>query len=353
MTDHPYRLQPNRAFWSKSVTSNFDTQSLLNQQSKLIGEGDKVTSAGSCFASNMIPHLESVGITYIRTEKVPNVLSNLGENLGYANFSASYGNVYTARQLKQLYQRALGDFSPSEYFWTDGKHYIDPFRPGLKFPAESKSEFDFLLENHLRSTRLAFESADVFVFTLGLTESWVNKVDGAVYPACPGTISGSFNPSKHSFKNFSVGEIVEDLKYFINLLREKNPKIRFILTVSPVPLVATATNNHVLVASTYSKSVLRVAAQNICDELKDVVYFPAYEIITGPQAPNDYFESDKRNVSKLGVEVVMKALLETSGLTTGMKKNLFKKQDSTNLLNLSSQISTAECDEVMLDPNLN
>ncbi len=42
--------------------------------------------------------------------------------------------------------------------------------------------------------------------------------------------------------------------------RRINPQPRFILTVSPVPLVATMSGSHVSPASIYSKSVLRAPA---------------------------------------------------------------------------------------------
>ena len=45
-----------------------------------------------------------------------------------------------------------------------------------------------------------------------------------------------------------------------DLLRDYNENMRFILTVSPVPLVATAGSEHVLAATLYSKSVLRAVA---------------------------------------------------------------------------------------------
>ena len=355
MSQHPYKAQPASAFWSRSVSENFKPDELVSSGKKLLKISDKVTSAGSCFASNLVPYIESAGLTYIRTEHIPSIFSNLGQNLGYANFSAAYGNVYTARQLLQLYQRALGDFKPSEDKWIGENGIIDPFRPGLKFPASSVEEFDFLTKSHLHSTKEAFENSDVFVFTLGLTEGWVSKKDGATYPACPGTIAGDFDSRKYEFKNFTVDEIVLDLQSFIDLLRIRNPKVRFILTVSPVPLVATATSDHVLTASTYSKSVLRVAAEIVCSARKNTDYFPAYEIITGPQAPDSFFEPDKRNVSETGVAVVMQALLSSSGLSN--KSNVVRK-DSNNQNNelrieeLSKKISTAECDEVMLDESI-
>ena len=350
--NHPYKNLPDSAFWSRSISNEFNPSDLIPNEINLFKKDDLVTSAGSCFASNLIPYIENAGLTYIRTEKLPPIFNQLGQNLGYANFSAAYGNIYTARQLRQLYERALGIFKPIEDRWYQDGFVIDPLRPGLKFPARSNEEFDFLTREHLQATKKAFESADVFVFTLGLTEGWILKADGTTYPACPGTIAGTFDSSKYEFKNFSVDEIVEDVSWFIDALRINNKKIRFILSVSPVPLVATASNNHVLTATTYSKSVLRVAAETISESFKNVTYFPAYEIITGPQAPNNFFEDDKRNVSKIGVEFVMQALLAASKLSSNASINIKNEQQFADKNLLSRAITTAECDEVMLDDKI-
>ena len=353
MISNPYKEQPDKAFWSRSVSKNFNPQNLIDTSSQLLKRKDKVTSAGSCFASNLVPYIESAGLTYVRTEQLPQIFSSLGENLGYANFSSAYGNIYTTRQLLQLYMRAISEFQPTDDKWIENSSVIDAFRPGLKFPASSVEEFELHTKSHLRATREAFETADVFVYTFGLTEAWVSKIDGAVYPACPGTIAGIFDPKKYEFHNFSVEEIVADMSLFIEKLRTRNPKVRFILSVSPVPLVATATDQHVLTASTYSKSVLRVAADEVARNIKNVTYFPAYEIITGPQAPKEYFEDDRRNVSKLGVEKVMSALIQSSGLVqqnAPIQEQDLDKKDKAELL--SSRITQIECDEVMLDDQL-
>ena len=39
---------------------------------------------------------------------------------------------------------------------------------------------------HLAAVRQMFETLDVFVFTLGLTESWEHVPDGAALPLAPG-----------------------------------------------------------------------------------------------------------------------------------------------------------------------
>ena len=150
---------------------------------------------------------------------------------------------------------------------------------------------------------------------------------------------------------------MSDLSWFIENLTKNNKKIRFIVTVSPVPLVATATESHVLLATTYSKSVLRIAAEEVSKNFKNVTYFPAYEIITGPQAPENFFESDRRNVSREGVDLVMKTLLEASGLVPSTDLDFSSNRDiedkNMKIENISKQISEAECDEVMLDSELN
>jgi hypothetical protein len=275
----------------------------------LLHPDDRVMSAGSCFAANIVPYLEKSGFEYVCTEARPRTFAKAPpENLGYDNFSAAYGNIYTARQLRQLLDRIQG-WMPAEQVWQVEEEFVDPFRPGLLYRARSLDEFHVLTNHHLERVRLAFETATVFVFTLGLTEAWVSKLDGAVYPACPGTVSGEFDPERHSFYNMTVVDVVQDLTCFIEDVRRMNPTLRIILTVSPVPLVATATGGHVLPATIYSKSVLRVAADEVARSVSNVIYFPAYEIVTGPQAPPEFYEADRRNVSRAAVDAVMAAFL--------------------------------------------
>ncbi len=362
-TPHPYKSAPKSSFWSRAVARDWNPAEVISHSSHgfLIRKGDRVVSAGSCFASNIIPYLEKAGLTYLRTEVTHPAFQDLEpEALGYGNFSAAYGNIYTARQLLQLLKRCLNTYSPVEDRWTVGDDIVDSLRPGLRYRAGSHREFDLLTAQHLRKTCEAFENADVFVFTLGLTEGWVSRLDGTVFPACPGTVAGCFDPERHEFKNFSVSEVVADLDEFIHLLHQINSDVRIIITVSPVPLVATATGNHVLSSSIYSKSVLRVAAGEIAKRHPAVTYFPAYEIVTGPQAPKEFFESDRRTVSQAGIETVMNAMLancevsevqDNIDLTVAPLMEQSARRQSVNgvAASISRLIAEAECEEAMTD----
>ncbi|KTC34977.1 hypothetical protein AO269_21120 [Pseudomonas putida] len=150
-----------------------------------------------------------------------------------------------------------------------------------------------------------FETLDIFVFTLGLTETWRSKKDGSVFPIAPGVAGGTYDPSKYEFLNLETADIIADLEKFIGHLSEVNPNAKIILTVSPVPLVATYEKRHVLTSTTYSKSALRSAADAIVRRNIHCDYFPSYEIITGNYSRSQFYGDDLRSVTDAGVSKVM------------------------------------------------
>jgi hypothetical protein len=344
--DHPYLHLPDRSFWSRSVSAGWNARCLISPCAPVLRATDRIMSAGSCFAANIIESLKKAGYAYIQTEFIDETYA---DRFGYSRYSAAYGNIYTPRHLLQLIQRVRGSFKPAEDRWYSNGAVIDPFRPGLSNPAQTDEEFDVLTAAHLARTREAIAMADVFILTLGLTEAWISSIDGAVFPACPGTVAGAFDSQHHQFKNFDVGEIVQDLGEIIDQLRAFNSQMRVVLTVSPVPLVATATDAHVVCATTYSKSVLRVACEEVGRSIPRVTYFPAYEIIVGPHAEN-YFEEDRRSVKRAGIEAVVDVLFANSVLPSAADSPSPRgDSDSGNSVELSHKLVSLECEEMMMD----
>jgi hypothetical protein len=117
----------------------------------------------------------------------------------------------------------------------------------------------------------------------------------------------------HKFLNLTTADVLADLAEVRNFILQRNPTAKFILTVSPVPLVATASSDHVLVATTMSKSVLRAAAGEFSAKHENVDYFPSYEIITGSFNRGAYFGADLRSVEESGVNHVMRLFLKHYG----------------------------------------
>jgi GSCFA family len=279
----------------------------------------------------------------------------LVEDYNYRVFSARYGNVYTSRQLVQLLDRAYGVFFPQDDIWQgpDGR-FIDPFRPQIQPKGfASEAEFRADRQQHFAAIRRAVEELDVFVFTLGLTETWASKRDGAVYPLCPGVAGGVFDGTQYEFLNLTVNDVTNDLSEAIGRIRAKNPNARIILTVSPVPLAATAEDRSVLVSTTYSKSVLRVAAEQVASSLSYVAYYPSYEIITGAYSRGSYFASDLRSVTEAGVAHVMRLFMrhyasDASALTRNPSREDARERTQLNVREIE-QIAKVICEEELLD----
>ena len=311
---HPYKSLPDHAFWRKSVAGveKADVNPMVQKVAPLTPT-DKVVTAGSCFAQHISKHLSASGFNFYVPEQAHPLFPEPPRESSYGVFSARYGNIYTSRQLLQLFQRAYGIFEPEDQVWrNEDGHWIDPFRPAIE-PEGFATEAELIANRdyHLSCVRNAFENLDYFVFTLGLTECWQANSDGAVFPVCPGVSGGEFDPERYSFVNLTFEEIFEDMDIFFALLREVNPKAKVILTVSPVPLVATASENHVLTATTLSKAILRTVADRLTTTIPDVVYFPSFEIITGAFTRGSYFEQDLRSVTKQGVQHVMRIFMQS------------------------------------------
>lgn len=298
--DNPYRGYPDHAFWSRSVAGQpGEAVQPVVRPGFAIAPGDRIATAGSCFAQHISRTLQSEGYDYLVTES-----GDAARHYGV--YPARFGNIYTPRQLLQLFQRAYGLFTPREGEWKQGDAWVDPFRPQVEpggFASPEVLQVD--RETHLAAVRTMFETADVFVFTLGLTEAWISAEDGAVFPSAPG-VAGAPAVADHIHPhNFTVAEAAEDLRAFIDLARTLNPNLRILLTVSPVPLIATFTGQHVLSATTWSKAVLRVAAGMVAEALPLVDYFPSYEIVTGAHNGHRFWADDLRSVTPEGVAVVM------------------------------------------------
>ena len=305
----PYAGLPAERFWRRAVErvvpSDIDPAGTPPFR---IGRGVRIATAGSCFAQSMSRALARAGYEHFVAEPAPDGMPlDQARLAGYGVFSARFGNVYTARQLRQLFDRAYGTMVPHDRAWLrpDGRH-ADPFRPLIE-PGGFASADDVLAsrERHLEAVRTMFERLDVLIFTLGLTEAWRSKADGAVFPLAPGVSAGRFDPEQHEFVNFTAADVRDDMNAFLASLRAVNANARVVLTVSPQPPIATYEPRHVLVSAAYTKAALRVAADEVERAHPNVWYFPGYELVAGGFNRGAYFQSDLRTVTPQGVDHVM------------------------------------------------
>ncbi len=296
------------AFW-RSAVAELEPLAIRDiwQPRFPIRPGDAVCTAGSCFAQHIGRALIEHGFNWFEAEPTPYGLSDEDRRrFNYGIFSFRTANIYTAAMLRQWMEWAFDVSKPPPEIWEEAGRFFDPFRPGIEPDGfESGEELLRSRATTLRAIRRAVTRSAVFTFTLGLTEAWINIRDGYVYAACPGTLHGRFNPDLHAFKNYRHAEILADLTAAFEIARRANKNLRILLTVSPVPLTATASGEHVLLATTYSKSVLRAVAGEYVESRDHADYFPSYELVTGAPFRARFYEANLRSVSPEGIAFVM------------------------------------------------
>lgn len=303
----PYADQPEHAFWRAATNAPPPNAVALYKPKFEIEKSDRIATAGSCFAQHVTTRLKARGFSVLDKEPAPDWLTDAEANAyGYRMYSARYGNVYTARQLRQLVDGAFGRFRPERWIWPKGERWIDGLRPNVEPEGlERPDDVEAMRADHLAKVRELFEETDVFIFTLGLVEAWRDKASGTAFPIAPGVLGGVYDPDEYDLHVARYADVYDDLNAVRSVLKAANANARVILTVSPVPLTATATVDHVVSATTHAKSTLRAVAGDFAADHADVAYFPSYETIASHWTKGVFYDHNLRTITPAGVDAAM------------------------------------------------
>jgi GSCFA family len=213
-----------------------------------------ITAFGSCFAEHISSHLAKDGYNVFgKTLDLQAHIIRFGE--GMVNSFA----------IRQQFEWALGEREFPEHLWFGPQKEIASLDPTIR-----------------KETYEIINATELFIITLGLSEIWYDKQSGdAFWRAIPSYV---FDDRLHGFRLSDVTENYENLKAIIRLSRRLNPQARVVLTLSPIPLMATFRPISCPTANSVSKATLRVAIDQIMREHsgdEKLFYFPAYEIVTG------------------------------------------------------------------------
>ncbi len=120
----------------------------------------------------------------------------------------------------------------------------------------------------------------------------------------------ALHPGRYEFHASNFAENCTNLERIHDLFdRFGHPETEIVVTVSPVPLMATFTQQDIIVANTYSKSLLRTAAQEWAAAHDNVHYFPSYEIVMNSARDAAWLE-DLRHVQGRLVNHIMDIFLK-------------------------------------------
>lgn len=317
MAASPYDGLAPRAFWRTAVARRGPGRLRdLHVPRFPITRDTAILTVGSCFAQHVHRAFKDGGLLVVEEEPAPKgVAPDVASRHFYGVCSARWGNIYTSRHFRQLLDEAAGAVQPAHPAWTRDGRIHDAQRPNVD-PGGFASDAAMRASrsDHLKAVTRAVRAADAVILTLGLTETWEDKASGTVYPTAPGVLADPPSAAEIGLLSLSHDEVVDDLLAILARLRTQNAGIRLLLTVAPGPLVATAGPEHVLVASTAGKAILRAAVDTVLRREEAVDYFPSYEIITNPAARGAFLLPNLRAPTPKGISVVLSQFLAAHGL---------------------------------------
>ena len=138
------------------------------------------------------------------------------------------------------------------------------------------------------------------VLTFGTNHVYIEKATGEVVDNCQKRPQRLFEE-----RILSVDECADSISKSISLLRQHNPDINIILTVSPIRYAKYGYHG-----SQLSKATLLLAIEKVVKELK-IFYFPAYEIVNDELRDYRFYNPDMLHPSDQTVEYIWERLVET------------------------------------------
>ena len=145
------------------------------------------------------------------------------------------------------------------------------------------------------------EAPQTAVFTLGTNHVYILNETGEIVDNCRKRPQRLFTELE-----LSVDECADYLREAVAMLRQINPSVRIIITVSPIRYAKYGFHG-----SQLSKATLLLAADKLTKEMDNVVYFPAYEIVNDELRDYRFYREDMLHPTDQAVEYIWQRFGET------------------------------------------
>jgi tetratricopeptide (TPR) repeat protein len=139
------------------------------------------------------------------------------------------------------------------------------------------------------------KNSDVFILTLGVAPAFFDRTTGDFVLPRPSALNSRVLAEKYLFRTTTVKENVDNVLYLIEFIRSISPDMKIVVTVSPVPLLASFEYESAVQADCLSKSTMRLVAHEVVNNsnLSNILYWPSFEVFrwAGSNA-SDYYAAD-------------------------------------------------------------
>ncbi|WP_343634080.1 GSCFA domain-containing protein [Fluviicola sp.] len=234
-----------------------------------IEHGDSIVQLGSCFSTHMTYWFKRAGFR---------VLDN--------PLGVIFHPVPLAKQILLAFGKAeLSTFVQKEDVFVS-------YDASSTLYAMSASKLEDLMQNQLQELRNVLENAKLLIVTLGSAHGYRLKTSGELVANCHQQPQALFE------KELSEAEDMKsDWGLAVDALKQLNPGIQIVFTVSPVRYVRDG-----LMENSLSKSELFRLVSLLKND--STHYFPAFELVNDVLRDYRYFETDGVHPSDQAAEFV-------------------------------------------------
>ncbi len=193
-----------------------------------------------------------------------------------------FGVIYNPVSVHRALEYAVYNEPPPEHTFTRNGDIFVNFDVHSDFSALDRPALTQRLREAIGGTHYFLSDADWLVLTYGTAWVYTRTETGEIVANCHKLPASFFEKSL-----LSVNEIVSSFGSFQERLYRINPRIRIILTVSPVRHL-----RDTLEGNSVSKAMLRIACDEIVREFTNVEYFPAFEIMMDDLRDYRFYSED-------------------------------------------------------------
>lgn len=241
---------------------NFHLDFLIHPPNNQINYSEKILLIGSCFT-------EHIGSSLKRL-KFPVLMNPNGILFDPLSITESLTDYINRKKFTEK------DLNRREDIWFSWKHHG-------RFSGTDKSKLLNNINESIEEAHGFLKNAKWLILTFGTAYSY--QLIGENY--LPVANCHKIPQSNFSKKLLSIEEIQTALDNCFHQLRNFNPDLNIILTVSPVRHIKDG-----IIENNRSKARLLEAAHHLEEKFSRIYYFPAYELVIDVLRDYRFFESD-------------------------------------------------------------
>jgi len=240
---------------------------------------DRILMLGSCFSDN-------IG-TFLTKNR-------------FFTLSNPFGTLFNPISIINVIKMTLNPtlFSEDYRYFFDNRHVS--FAHHGSFSHSDENQFITQIEKKWKETKSFLEKADFLFITFGTAYCYKFLERNLVVANCHKIPNTQFEKFR-----LTIEEIVQIYQEMVQQLKQINPSLKIIFTVSPVRHLGDGFHENQI-----SKSILHLAIDQLTDE-KNCFYFPAYEILMDDLRDYRFYADDLCHPRENAVQYIENIFADT------------------------------------------